>query len=52
MVELVNLAWEGQIHLSSDLNDEPMKRNDVDDQPTPVVKNPQARQYAHLISIL
>ena len=27
-----------------------MKGNDVDDQPTPIVKLPQARAYAQLLS--
>ena len=27
-----------------------MKGNDVDDQPTPIVKLAQAREYAHLLS--
>ena len=33
MVELVDLAWGREIYLGSDLNEEPMERNDVDDQP-------------------
>ena len=40
MAELVDLAWEGETHLGSNLNEEPMERNDVDDQPTPIVKHP------------
>jgi hypothetical protein len=27
-----------------------MKRNDVDDQPTPIVKLPQAHEYVQLLS--
>ena len=38
MDELVDLAWGREIHLDLDLNEEPMKENDVDDQPTPIVK--------------
>jgi hypothetical protein len=38
MVESVDLAWGREIHLGEDLNEEPMKGNDVDDQPTPIVK--------------
>jgi hypothetical protein len=33
-----------------DMNEEPMEGNDVDDQPTPIVKLPQAREYAQLLS--
>ncbi len=51
MAELVDLAWGREIHLSLDLNEEPMQRNDVDDQPTPIVKLPQAHEYAQLLSI-
>jgi hypothetical protein len=36
--------------LGLDLNEEPMKGNDVDDRPTPIVKLPQAREYAQLLS--
>ena len=42
MVELVDVAWGREVHLGLDLNERPMKRNDVDDQPTLVVKLPQA----------
>ena len=38
MVELVNVAWGREIHLGLNLNEEPMEGNDVDDQPTPLVK--------------
>ena len=31
MGELVDLAWGREIHLGLDLNEEPMKGNDVDD---------------------
>lgn len=39
-----------ETHLSLDLNEEPMKVNDVDDQLTPIVKIPQACDYAQLLS--
>ena len=31
MAKLVDLAWGREIHLGLDLNEEPMKGNDVDD---------------------
>ena len=31
MAELMDLAWYREIHLGLDLNEEPMKGNDVDD---------------------
>ena len=40
MVELVDLACSREIHLGSDLKEELMEGNDVDDQPTPIVKLP------------
>ena len=46
----VDLAWDRDIHLGLDLSEEPMKGNDVDDHPTPIVKLPQARAYAQLLS--
>ncbi len=52
MAELVDLAWEGEIHLGLDLNEEPMEGNDVDDQPIPIVKRPQAHEHAQLLSKL
>lgn len=33
-----------------DSNKEPMKGNDVDDQPSPIVKLPQTLEYAQLLS--
>ena len=33
-----------------DSSEEPMKGNDVDDQPTPIVKLPQACEYGQLLS--
>jgi hypothetical protein len=38
MVELVDLASGREIHLGLNLNEQPMEGNDVDDQPTPIVK--------------
>ena len=46
----VDLAWGREIHLGLDLSEEPMKGNDVDYQPTPIVKLPQAHEYAQLLS--
>ena len=51
MAELVDFTWGREFHLGLDLNEEPMKGNDVDDQPTPLVKLPQAHEYAKLLSI-
>ena len=48
MAKLV-LAHGRNIHLGLDLNDEPMEGNDVDDQPTPIVKLSQAREYGRLL---
>ena len=39
-----------EIHLGLDLNEEPMEGVDVDDQPTPIVKLPQACEYTQLLS--
>ena len=50
MAKLVDLAWGRKIHLGLDLNEEPMEGNDVDDQPTPIVKLFQAHKYAKLLS--
>ena len=47
-VELVALAWGREIHSGLELNEEPMDGNDVDDQPTPIVKLAQAHEYARL----
>ena len=33
-----------EIHLGLDLNEEPMEGDDIDDQPTPIVKLPQAHE--------
>ena len=46
MVELVDLAWDREIHLNLDLDEGPMGRNDVDDHPTPIIKLPQVHKYA------
>ena len=48
--ELVDMAWGREIHLDLDLNGEPVEGNDVNDQPKPIVKFPQACEYAHLLS--
>jgi hypothetical protein len=49
MVELVDLARDRDKHLGLDLNEEPMRGIDVDDQPIPIIKLPQAREYAQLL---
>ena len=49
MVVLVDLAWGREIHLGLNLNGEPMEGNDVDDQPTPIVKLLRAHEYAQLL---
>ena len=41
MAKLVVLAWGREVHLGSDLSEEPMEGNDVDG-PTPIVKHPKA----------
>ena len=51
MAELVDLARGREIHSGSDLNEEPMEGNDVDNQPTPIVKLPRAREYANYYQI-
>lgn len=50
MVELVDLPRGREIHLGLYLNDKLIKGNDVDDQPKPIVKLPQAREYVGLLS--
>ena len=52
MAKLVDLAWGRGLHLVLNLNEEPMKGNDVDDQPIPIIKPPQVHEYAQLLSIL
>ena len=42
MAKLVDLARGREIHLGSNLNEEPIKGNDVDDQPTPILKHHEA----------
>ena len=49
-VELVKLSCRRETNMGLDLNEEPMKRNDVGDQPTPIVKLPWAHEYAQLLS--
>ena len=39
-----------EIHLGLYSNKEPMEGIDVDDKPTPIVKLPQAHEYAQLLS--
>jgi hypothetical protein len=34
MAKLVDLVWDRKFYLGLDLKEEPMKGNDVDDQPT------------------
>ena len=51
IVELVDLAQDRKIHFDLDLNEQPMKGNDVDDHRTPIVKLPQAHEYARLLFI-
>ena len=46
MVELVDVAWSRETHLGLNLNEEPLKRNDVDYQPILIVKLPQTHEYA------
>ena len=42
--------WHGVENPSgSDLNEEPMEENDVDDQPMPTIKLPQAPEYAQQV---
>ena len=50
MAQLVDLTWCMEVCLGLDLNEEPMERNDVDDQPTQIVKFSQACEYAQLFS--
>ena len=44
------MARGREIHLGLDLNEEPTEGNDVDDWPTPILKLPQAREYAQSLS--
>ena len=46
MAKLVNSEWGRENHLGLDFNEEPMEGNDVNDQPTPIVKLPQVREDA------
>ena len=46
MAKLVDLTWRREIHLGLDLKEEPIEGNDVDDHLTPIVKLPQAHEYA------
>ena len=49
ITKLMDLAWGRKNHLGLDLNEEPVEKNDADDWPTPIVKHPQAREYAQLL---
>ena len=49
MAKLVDLAWCREVHLGLDFNEEPMEGNDVNDQPTPLVKLPKACEFAQLL---
>ena len=46
MAKLVDLAQGREVHLGSNWNEEPLEENNVDDQPTLIVKLPQACVYA------
>ena len=48
MAELVDLAWDNPFGFR--LNEEPIEGNDVDGQPTPIVKLPQVCEFAQLLS--
>ena len=50
MVELVYLTRVREIHLGLDLNAKPMEEVNVDDQPKPIVKLPQALECTQLLS--
>ena len=51
MVEFVDSAWDREICLGLNLNEEPMKGDDVDDQPTPKLKLSQAHEYPNYYQI-
>jgi hypothetical protein len=44
MVELMDMAWGGEVHLGLDLNEELLEGNDVDDQPTTIVMYLEAHE--------
>ena len=46
------VACGREIHLGLHLNEEAIEGNDVDDQPTPIIKLPQAHEYVQLLSNL
>ena len=52
MTKLVDVACSRGFHLGLDLNEELMEGNDVDDQPIPIIKLPQALEYAQPLSKL
>ena len=49
MAELVDLTWGKEIYLGIDLSEDQREDNDADDQPTPTIKLPQARDDAQLL---
>ena len=49
MANLVDLAWGREIHLGLDLNEESMQGNDVDDQPTPIIKLMSMSNYYQIL---
>ena len=52
MVEFMDFACSREIHLGLNLHEEPKEGNDVDDQPTSIIKLPQAHAYVQLLSNL
>ena len=46
------MNWGRETHLGLDLNKELMEENGVDDQSIPIIKLPQAYEYAQFLSIL
>ena len=49
MAVLVDLALGRDFPLDSYLTEEPLQGNDVDDQPTQIIKLPQACGYGQLL---
>ena len=45
MIELMDLAWV-EIHLGLESNNKSKEGNDVDGQPTPIIKLAQVHEYA------
>jgi hypothetical protein len=46
VAELVDLTWEKRNPFGFIFDEEPLKGIDVDDEPTPIIKLPQAYEYA------